>query len=206
MHFFTFVLHFRRATHVIHPHCKRFSAVPVMIILLQRNTLILIRHFEFLCNFFSSSGFILFSPFILVYSFLNFLLFPRDRVFIHLCLGHQTRHQNFLWCCGIFSKAPCCFCPASSSDGERSMQLIINSVYRTSLALSTCSLTTSPLWTKHWRLVMCTASVQFPGLRIPSLNQPINTWIPTRCRHCCRCWDRAVNKTSLYKISYPVVV
>lgn len=41
-------------------------------LLLQRKTFILIRHFEFACMFSSySSGFILFSPFIIAYSFLN---------------------------------------------------------------------------------------------------------------------------------------
>ena len=130
---------------------------------------------SFLAFFFYTSSFILISPVILVYLFLNFFLsFYRAHIFIHLCLGHQTRHEHLLWYCRNFSKPSCCFRPASPSHRERFIQSDWNRVYRTSLALSTSILTIPPLRTKHWRLAMCTASVQFPGLRITSLDHSIN--------------------------------
>lgn len=119
-------------------------------------------------------------------SWISFPFYYRDHIFIHLCLGHQTGHQLFLWYGRIFSKASRCFCPASCPHRGKFTQPNINRVHRTSPGLST-SVLTSPLWTKRWRLAMCTASVRFPGLRIPSPEHSTNTWIPTMCRHCCRC-------------------
>ena len=162
--FFAFVLHLGRATQVIHPYYRWFCAGPNVVISTSREDFHSDMAFWIPLHVFF---FFLLFPFIVIYSFLNIcpliswrscfrtplLRTPKRTLTFSLVLQNLFKGIELLLSCLLFGQGE--LCVAQYKQG----------VLNGPSSVHFCSDHFSSL-TEHWRLAMCTASVQFPGLRI----------------------------------------